>query len=64
MDAKAMRYKHLVIAKIRKQYSLDDEISILRQRDIKPEEFKKYNEYCENAKNEIYKVIYKEDKQK
>ena len=46
-------FKRILINKIRKKYSIDDEIAIIRQKDTKPEEFKEYNEYVENSKKEI-----------
>lgn len=36
---------------IRTKYTLSEELSILRQRDSKPEEFREYNEYAELCKN-------------
>lgn len=50
-------YPNLVEYNIRKQYSVSDELAILRQRDTKPEEFAEYNAFCEqckaNAKTEL-----------
>lgn len=46
------QYKDLVISKIRLQYSTDDELAILRQKETKPEEFAEYNSYCEQCKAE------------
>ena len=43
-------YEDLVISKIRKKYTLDEELAILRQRDTKPKEFADYNDYCEACK--------------
>lgn len=43
-------YEDRVVELIRQQYTLDAEFAILRQRDTKPEEFAKYNEYCEKCK--------------
>lgn len=43
-------YEELVVQKIREQYSIDDEIALLRQRDSKPEEFAQYNTFCEACK--------------
>ena len=45
-------YKDRVINRIRDVYSMDDEIAIIRQRDIKPEEFKAYNDFVEKIKQE------------
>lgn len=43
-------YERLVIGRIRKRYSLNQELAILRQRDSKPEEFAVYNTYVEECK--------------
>lgn len=46
-------YSREIEKKIRLEYSLNDELAILRQRDDKPEEFKKYNAYVEQCKREV-----------
>lgn len=46
-------YENLIIRKIRKRYSVNQELAILRQRDTKPEEFAAYNEYVENCKADV-----------
>ena len=43
-------YENAVNAKIREKYTLSQELAILRQRDAKPEEYEKYNAYCEACK--------------
>lgn len=43
-------YEERVVELIREEYSVDDELAILRQRDSKPEEFAQYNAYCEQCK--------------
>ena len=48
-----LEYENLIVQKIRAKYSLNEELAILRQRDIKPEEFKEYNTYVEQCKKEI-----------
>jgi hypothetical protein len=52
------RYKDRVIELVREEYSVDDELAILRQRDTKIEEFNEYNAFVERVKviahNEIY----------
>ena len=45
-------YEELVVEKIRERYTLDDELAILRQRDVKKDEFEEYFEYCEECKRE------------
>lgn len=49
--------KSIIIGKIRKRYSIDDEIAILRQRDSKPEEFQEYYNYAEQCKTEAKLVF-------
>ena len=46
-------YENLIIRKIRKRYSVNQELAILRQRDTKPAEFAAYNEYVEQCKAEV-----------
>lgn len=43
-------YEERVVQLIREKYTIDDELAILRQRDIKPEEFAEYHAYCEECK--------------
>lgn len=45
-------YKDLVVKLIRKKYSADDELAILRQRDTKPDEFSAYNDFVESCKSQ------------
>ena len=45
-----INYKQLVQQKIRSNYTIDDELAIQRQKDTKPEEFKIYNDFCEQCK--------------
>ena len=45
-------YQERVVSRIREKYSVDDELAILRQRDIKPEEFAEYNAFVESIKAE------------
>lgn len=47
-----MLYNRLVERRIRRRYSVSDELAILRQRDVKPEEFAEYNTFCEQCKAE------------
>lgn len=46
-------YEAKIVRQIRKKYSVDDELAILRQRDSKPEEFKEYFDYVEAIKDEL-----------
>ena len=42
-----------ISARIRRRYTQDQELAILRQRDAKPDEFKAYNEYADQCKAEV-----------
>lgn len=56
-----MLYKNLIEYKIALRYSIKDELAIQRQKEKKPEEFKEYNDYCEQCKEEAKKELnYKE----
>jgi hypothetical protein len=46
-------YENMIVELIRKKYSLNQELAILRQRDTKPEEFAEYNDYVEQCKQEV-----------
>ncbi|MBR5845500.1 MAG: hypothetical protein IKY65_04495 [Rikenellaceae bacterium] len=45
-------YEAIVISKIRKQYTVNQELAILRQKDSKPEEFAEYDDFVEQCKAE------------
>lgn len=47
-----VNYETLVVNKIRQRYSINQELAILRQRDIKPEEYQEYFNYVEQCKEE------------
>lgn len=47
-----VNYETLVVNKIRQRYSVNQELAILRQRDIKPEEYQEYFNYVEQCKEE------------
>lgn len=42
-----------IVREIRKKYSINDELAILRQRDSKPQEFEEYNTYVEQCKTKF-----------
>ena len=46
-------YESEVVRRIRKRYTVNQELAILRQRDTKPEEFAEYNFYVEQCKAEV-----------
>lgn len=50
-------YGSMIEKKIRLRYSLSSELAILRQRDSKPAEFAKYNEYVEQCKAEVKEML-------
>lgn len=56
-----MTYSANVSSLIRKRYSVDDELAILRQRDSKPDEFAEYNTYCEQCKTKAKSLIQEQD---
>ncbi|RRC96771.1 hypothetical protein [Prevotella sp. OH937_COT-195] len=43
-------YEEKVVMLIRERYSVDDEIALLRQRNIKEQEYREYFEFCERCK--------------
>jgi len=55
-------YEQLIIKLIRTEYSIDQELAILRQRDSKPDEFNTYNDFVESCK-EIAKRFVEERKE-
>ena len=48
----AMPYEQRVVARIREKYSVDDELALLRQRVLKPDEFEEYYTFVERIKEE------------
>lgn len=48
-----IEYENKIVALIRKKYSINQELAILRQRDTKPEEFAEYNKYVEQCKAQV-----------
>lgn len=53
-------YKDRVIELVREEYSVDDELAILRQRDTKIDEFNTYNSFVEECKVKARREIYGE----
>ncbi len=53
----AVNVGSVVSAILRKQYSVDDELALLRQRDSKPEEFAAYNAAAEAAKTVAHELL-------
>lgn len=52
-----VKYEELVSRLIRTEYSIDQELAILRQRDEKPEEFVAYFSFAEQCKSEAKRFI-------
>ena len=48
-----IEYENKIVSLIRKKYSINQELAILRQRDTKPTEFEEYNEYVEQCKRQV-----------
>lgn len=51
-------YENKVVELIREKYTLNQELAILRQRDVKTEEFEEYNSYVENCKAKAKEEIW------
>ena len=43
-------YESEIVRRIRKKYSVNQELAVLRQRDTKPHEFEEYHAYVEECK--------------
>ena len=57
-----IEYENKIVSLIRKKYSLNQELAILRQRNAKTEEFAEYNAYVESCKARIkYLINYQEN---
>lgn len=54
---KGYDYEVLVERFIRESYTISEELAVQRQRDGKPEEFKAYNDYCEQCKNKARELL-------
>ena len=50
-------YEAEIIRRIRKRYTVNQELAILRQRDTKPDEFAEYNDFVEQCKAEVKKSL-------
>lgn len=60
-EHKQQKYEDRVVELLRKKYTLNQELAILRQRDEKPEEYQAYHDYAEQckatAKQEILEIF-------
>ena len=57
---KKQNYEQGVERRIRKRYTLGEELSILRRRDVRPEVFSEYNAFVEQCKAEAKAEVYGE----
>ena len=48
-----LTYGEEVAAVINAQYSIDDQIALLRQKDTKPEEWEKFNAFAEEVTRKV-----------
>ena len=46
-------YENEIARKIRRKYTVNQELALLRQRDTKPQEFEEYNAFVERCKAEV-----------
>lgn len=60
-NAVAAVYENEVIKLIRKRYTINQELAILRQRDTKPDEFEEYNTFVEECKKTVKRDIEEEE---
>ena len=51
-------YQNLVVSLIRKKYSINQELAILRQQNSKPQEYEKYFDYVEECKLQAKSSVY------
>lgn len=51
------QYKNRIVELIREKYSVDDELSIQRQRYTKVEEFEEYNTFVESCKQQAREEV-------
>lgn len=56
-DDKETNYKTLTEAYIRERYSVSDELALLRQRNVKKDEFDAYFDFCEECKARAKEII-------
>ena len=60
-DVQEEVYAQEVERLIRRRYSLGAELALGRQKDKKPEEFAKYDAYCEECKQQARLEVYGEE---
>ena len=52
LETPTIPYEQRVVNRIREKYSVDDELALLRQRVLKPDEFERYYTFVEKIKEE------------
>ena len=57
-------YSTIVNELIRREYTIDDELALHRQREVKTEEFQEYFDYCEECKSIIREALSHENNTK
>ena len=57
INADTVSREAFIAGLIHTRYSVDDEISILRQKDSKPEEFAAYNTFAEECKARVSELF-------
>lgn len=57
-----MKANYLINRKIRERYTLSEELAILRQKETKPNEYKEYNDYCEQCKADVKAILYSNER--
>ena len=57
---KEEQYRARVVELIRADYTIDDELACLRQKETKSKEYDEYYAYCEACKKQAYEEIYGE----
>lgn len=57
LHVREFRYETIVAAMIRERYTIDEELSIQRQREEKPGEFNGYFDYCEECKSIVKQLL-------
>ena len=55
-----LSYEEIVSTLIREKYSIDDELALHRQRDVKTDEFEQYYAFCEACKTKAKELLAKE----
>ena len=57
-EKQTLDYQNLVVSLIRKKYSINQELAILRQQNSKPQEYEEYFDYVEECKLQAKSSVY------